>query len=67
LDGKVALPYKQFLGYRKGTDGLPEIVPENAKIVKDIYRMFLAGKAPSYGAVGQDGGYLGSRLRVNRL
>ena len=27
-DGKVNLPYKQFLGYRKGTDGLPEIVPD---------------------------------------
>ncbi len=47
-DGKVALPYKQFLGYRKGTDGLPEIVPEEAAIVKDIYRMFLEGKSPAY-------------------
>ena len=26
-DGKVSLPYGQFLGYRKGADGLPEIVP----------------------------------------
>jgi len=47
-DGKVALPYKQFLGYRKSADGLPEIVPEEAVIVKDIYRMFLEGKSPSY-------------------
>ena len=47
-DGKVALPYKQFLGYRKGTDGLPEIVPEEAEIVRDIYRMFLEGKSPAY-------------------
>lgn len=47
-DGKVALPYKQFLGYRKGADGLPEIVPEEAVIVKDIYRMFLEGKSPAY-------------------
>ena len=47
-DGKVALPYKQFLGYRKGADGLPEIVPEEAAIVKDIYRMFIEGKSPSY-------------------
>jgi DNA invertase Pin-like site-specific DNA recombinase len=47
-DGKVALPYKQFLGYRKGADGLPEIVPEEAAIVKDIYRMFMEGKSPSY-------------------
>ena len=47
-DGKVALPYKRFLGYRKGEDKLPEIVPEEAKIVEDIYRMFLEGKSPSF-------------------
>ena len=47
-DGKVALPYKHFLGYRKGDDDLPEIVPEEAEIVRDIFRMFLEGKAPSY-------------------
>ena len=35
-DGKVNLPYKQFLGYRKGADGLPEIVPEEAAIVRRI-------------------------------
>ena len=42
-DGKVSIPYKHFLGYKKGTDGLPEIVPEEAKIVRDIYRMFMEG------------------------
>ena len=47
-DGKVALPYKQFLGYRKGEDDLPEIVPEEAEIVRLIYRMFLEGKSPAY-------------------
>lgn len=47
-DGKVYLPYKHFLGYRKGADGLPEIVPEEASTVQDIYRMFLEGKAPAY-------------------
>ena len=26
-DGKVTMPYSYFLGYRKGPDGLPEIVP----------------------------------------
>lgn len=31
-DGKVSIPYKHFLGYKKGADGLPEIVPEEAKI-----------------------------------
>jgi DNA invertase Pin-like site-specific DNA recombinase len=47
-DGKVSLPYKQFLGYRKGPDGLPEIVPEQAETVRLIYRMFMEGKSPSY-------------------
>lgn len=47
-DGKVSLPYKRFLGYRKGADGLPEIVPEEAGIVRDIFRMFLEGKSPSF-------------------
>ena len=47
-DGKVSLPYKQFLGYRKGANGLPEIVPEEAEIVRLIYRMFIEGKTPCY-------------------
>ena len=48
FDGKVSLPYGQFLGYCKGADGLPEIVPEEAETVRLIYRMFRDGKAPSY-------------------
>ena len=47
-DGKVSLPYKQFLGYSKGGNGLPEIVPEEAEIVRLIYRMFMEGKSQSY-------------------
>lgn len=42
-DGKVSIPYGQFLGYRKGADGLPEIVPEEAKIVRSIYWMCIEG------------------------
>lgn len=42
--GKVAMPYKQFLGYCKGPDGIPEIVPEEAAIVRRIYQLFLEGK-----------------------
>ena len=44
-DGKVSIPYGQFLGYRKGADGLPEIVPEEAEIVRNIYRMCIEGKS----------------------
>ena len=45
-DGKVSMPYKQFLGYRKGENGEPEIVPEEAEIVRRIYRLFLDGMTP---------------------
>ena len=43
-EGKVSFQYKNFLGYRKGTDNQPEIVPEEAAIVERIYEMFLAGQ-----------------------
>lgn len=43
-DGKVNIPYGQFLGYKKGADGLPEIVEEEAIIVRRIYRLFMEGK-----------------------
>lgn len=42
-DGKVTIPYGRFLGYRKGEDGLPEIVPEEAEVVRLIYRSFMEG------------------------
>ena len=40
-DGKVAFSYGRCLGYRKGTDGQPEIVPEEAETVKIIYDRYL--------------------------
>lgn len=42
-DGKVTMPYGRFLGYRKGEDGLPEIVPEEAEVVRMIYKSFMEG------------------------
>ena len=45
-DGKGSMPYKHFLGYRKGVNGEPEIVEEEAEVVRRIYRMFLDGKTP---------------------
>lgn len=42
-EGKVAFQYKKLLGYRRGEDGKPEIVPEEAETVKMIYAMFLDG------------------------
>ena len=47
-DGKVSVGYKQFLGYEKGEDGLPQIVEDEAKIVRYIYREFLLGKTGSH-------------------
>ena len=43
-DGKIRLPYKKFLGYERGPDGLPQIVPEQAEIIRRIYSEFIGGK-----------------------
>lgn len=42
-EGKVQFQYQNLLGYRKGTDGKPEIVPEEAETIKLIYKLFLDG------------------------
>lgn len=46
-EGKVNFHYQNFLGYRKGTDGKPEIVPEEAEAIRLIYDLFLAGNSLS--------------------
>lgn len=43
-DGTPAFMYKRFLGYRKGADGEPEIVPSEAVIVERIFNLYLAGE-----------------------
>lgn len=43
-DGRVSFMYNRMLGYRKGEDGNPEIVPEEASIVRRIFDMYLSGK-----------------------
>ena len=42
-EGKVVFSYKNFLGYRKGAGGNPEIDEEQAETVRMIYDRFLAG------------------------
>lgn len=42
-EGKVSFHYKNFLGYRQGDDGNPEIEPEESKTVKLIYERYLMG------------------------
>ena len=42
--GKVSIQYGALLGYEKGADGRPAIVPEEAETVRLIYELYLAGK-----------------------
>lgn len=42
-DGKPIFMYKRLLGYQKGKDGEPEIVPQEAEIVERIFAMYLSG------------------------
>lgn len=45
-DGKISLAYKNFLGYDKGPNGTLIINPEQAELVKRIYREYMQGKTP---------------------
>lgn len=42
-EGKVAYQYKRWYAYQKGSDGRPEIIPEQAEVVRQIYDRYLAG------------------------
>ncbi len=42
-EGKATIQYKYLYGYRKGNDGKPEIIPEQADVVRKIYDLFLSG------------------------
>lgn len=42
-EGKAAINYRYFYGYRKGEDGRPETIPEQAEVVRKIYDLFLSG------------------------
>lgn len=41
--GNVIFPFKCMLGYRRGADNKPEIVPEEAETIIRIYRRYLEG------------------------
>ena len=45
-DGKISLPYKSFLGYERGEnkDAPPVVNPEQAKLVRRIYTMYMCGQ-----------------------
>lgn len=42
-DGQVTVPFTRFLGYDKGPDGNLVVNPEQAKLVRHIYSLFLQG------------------------
>lgn len=41
--GRFSFPYAQMLGYRKGADSQPEIIPEQAELIRMIYTCYLHG------------------------
>lgn len=43
--GNVKYTYKSWLGYRKGANGEPEIIPEEAAIVQQIFTAYLEGRS----------------------
>ena len=45
-DGKVTVPFNHFLGYDRGEDGNLVVNPEQAKLVRRIYGLFLTGMSP---------------------
>lgn len=45
-EGKPVFVYSKWLGYKKGEDGMPEIIPEEAEIVEKIYDLYLSGETP---------------------
>ena len=42
-EGKTRIQYKKLYGYQRGADDKPEIIPDQAEVVKEIYARFLAG------------------------
>lgn len=42
-EGKVQFQYKHLLGYKRGDNGQPEIVPDEAETVRLIFKLFLDG------------------------
>lgn len=41
--GKTVLNHTQFLGYTKGPDGILQIVPEEAEVVRKIFDLYIQG------------------------
>ncbi len=57
-EGRICAGHQNMLGYRRSKDGHLEIVPDEAEIVRWIYRMFLNGC---------NAGLIGAILRQDRI
>lgn len=44
-EGRINMCYHRLYAYEKGEDGLPRIIPEQAEVVRRIYKSFLAGQS----------------------
>lgn len=44
-EGKAHLNFSNLYAYEKGPDGKPKIIPEQAEVVRRIYKAFLAGQS----------------------
>lgn len=44
-EGKVNMHYERLYAYEKGEDGSPRIIPEQAEVVRRIYKSFLSGQS----------------------
>ena len=42
-EGKTRIQYKKLYGYQRSADNKPEIIPEQAEVVREIYARYLAG------------------------
>ena len=42
-EGRAYINYKHLYAYEKGSDGKPQIIPDQAEVVRDIYQRYLAG------------------------
>ena len=42
-EGKAIIQYKRLYAYEKGEDGMPQIIPEQADVVRSVYDRYLTG------------------------
>lgn len=44
-EGKVSFQYERMYGYCKGGDGDPEIIPDQAEVIRRIFHSYLSGRS----------------------